>query len=203
MKKFILFMFAAFFGAGVVLLVQWMRPPTEDPYFFLNPKATTIGGYQSIETPIKLYKKGEKIDLVFWKVPQPRPKLLYLIPANTPSPQIMLKINKREGAKLGFYTHEIFTEKGPITTFNGDPILDVKIYKINDNLAEELIYDKKFTKIIGGYGSREGIFFTLVELADPYKYGQYRLQVEVLANWPELEIDDLSYSVYIRQHAIK
>ncbi|WP_258087606.1 hypothetical protein [Xenorhabdus bovienii] len=54
-KKIILLVSAAFLGAGIVMLVQWMRPPTEDPYFFLNPKATTIGDYyHSIETPINL-----------------------------------------------------------------------------------------------------------------------------------------------------
>ncbi|MGJ0638641.1 hypothetical protein [Xenorhabdus bovienii] len=203
-KKIMLLVFAACLGAGIVMLVQWIRPPTEDPYFFLNPKATTIGDdYHSIETPIKLYKKGEKIDLVFWNVPQPTPKLLYLFPANTPSPQIMLKINERDGANLGFYVNNIFKGEGPIPKLKGDPVLDVKIYKINDNLEEELVYEKKFTKIIGSYGSREGILFTLVEFGYPYKYGQYRLQVEVLANWPELKMDDLNYSLYIRQYSIK
>ncbi|MDE1496983.1 hypothetical protein KKJ25_19130 [Xenorhabdus bovienii] len=56
-KKIILLVFAAFLGAGIVMLVQWMRPPTEDPYFFLNPKVTED---HPIEIPIKLYKKGEK-----------------------------------------------------------------------------------------------------------------------------------------------
>ncbi|MGJ0627989.1 hypothetical protein [Xenorhabdus bovienii] len=203
-KKIMLLVFAAFLGAGIVMLVQWMRPPTEDPYFFLNPKATTIGDdYHSIETPIKLYKKGEKIDLVFWNVPQPTPKLLYLFPANTPSPQIMLKIKERAGTDLGFNVSEIFRGKGPITELQNEPVLDVKIYKINDDLAENLVYEKKFTKLIAGYGSRDGILFYLINFGYPYKYGQYRLKIEVLAKWPELKIDDLSYSIYIRQYAIK
>ncbi|MDE9544932.1 hypothetical protein [Xenorhabdus bovienii] len=203
-KKIILLVFAAFLGAGIVMLVQWMRPPTEDPYFFLNPKATTIGDdYHSIETPIKLYKKGEKIDLVFWKVPQPTPKLLYLIPANTPSPQIMLKINERDNANLAFYVSEIFKGKGPIPKLKGDPVLDVKIYNINDDLTENLVYEKKLTKFGSIHGSQYGILFNMKDFGHLYKYGQYRLQVEVLANWPELEMDDLSYSIYIRQYAIK
>ncbi|MDE9434290.1 hypothetical protein [Xenorhabdus bovienii] len=203
-KKIMLLAFAAFLGAGIVMLVQWMRPPTEDPYFFLNPKATTIGDdYHSIETPIKLYKKGEKIDLVFWKVPQPTPKLLYLIPANTPSPQIMLNIKKRKESNLGFYVSDIFRGKGPMPDLKDEPILDIKIYKINDDLTESLVYDKlhkEITLYSGGWGDN---LFNLVNLGHSYKYGQYRLQVEVLANLPELKIDDLSYFIYIRQHAIK
>ncbi|MDC9597248.1 hypothetical protein [Xenorhabdus anantnagensis] len=202
-KSTILLSLAAFLGAGIVLLIQWMRPPTDDPYFFLNPKPTTFGGYHAIETPIELYKKGEKVELVFWKVPQPKPKLLYLFPANTPSPQIMLKINERDGANLGFYVSNIFEGKGPIPKLTGEPVLDVKIYKINENLTEMLVYEKEFTKLIAGYGGMDGVLFDIIDFGHSYNYGQYRLVIEVLANWPELKMDDLSYSIYIRQHAIK
>ncbi|MEQ1962268.1 hypothetical protein ABLB69_03645 [Xenorhabdus khoisanae] len=202
-KKTMLLALAAVFGAGIVMLIQWMRPPTEDPYFFLNPRPTTIGDYYSIETPIKLYKKGEKIDLVFWKVPQPTPKLLYLFPANTPSPKIRLNIKDRKESNLGFYVSDIFRGKGPIPELKGEPILDVKIYKINDDLTESIVYEKIHTKITPSSGWEGNNLFGLVELGYPYKYGQYRLKIEVLADWPELEMDDLSYSIYIRQHAIK
>ncbi|MGJ0638643.1 hypothetical protein [Xenorhabdus bovienii] len=202
-KKIMLLVFAVFLGAGIVMLVQWMRPPTEDPYFFLNPKATTIGGYHSIETPIKLYKKGEKIELVFWKVPQPTPKLLYIFPANTPSPQIMLKIKVREDSNLGFYVRDFFKGKGLMPEIKNDPIFDIKIYKTNDDLTENLIYEKIHTKITLHSGGGGELLFNLVDFGYPYKYGQYRLKIEMLANYSELKIDDLSYYIYIRQHAIK
>lgn len=202
-KKTMLLALAAFFGAGIVMLFQWMRPPTEDLYFFLNPRPTTIGDYYSIETPIKLYKKGEKIELVFWKVPQPKPKLLYLFPANTPSPQIMLNIKERKESNLGFYVSDIFREKGPIPKLKSEPILDVKIYKINDDLTESLVYEKIHSKITQSSGWDGNNLFYLVELGYPYKYGQYRFKVEVLADLSALKIDGLSYSIYIRQHAIK
>ncbi|MDE9453968.1 hypothetical protein [Xenorhabdus bovienii] len=202
-KKIILLAFAAFLGAGIVMLVQWMRPPTEDPYFFLNPKATTIGGYHSIETPIKLYKKGEKIELVFWKVPQPTPKLLYLFPANTPSPKIRLNIKERKKSNLGFYVSDIFRGKGPIPELKGEPIFDIKIYKINDDLTESLAYKKIHTNITSSSGWAGNHLFGLVDFGCHYKYGQYRLEVEVLADLSELKMDDLSYSIYIEQYSIK
>ncbi|MEQ1965174.1 hypothetical protein ABLB69_18915 [Xenorhabdus khoisanae] len=202
-KSTILLTLAALLGAGIVLLIQWMRPPTEDPYFFLNPKPTTIGDYHAIETPIKLYEKGEKIELVFWNVPQPQPKLLYLFPANTPSPQIMLKIHEKDGANLGFYVSNIFEGKGPISEIKNAPVLDMEIYKINDDMTENLVYTKKLTKFGSIYGDPSGVLFNMKDFGHPYEYGQYRLKIEVLANWPELRIDDLSYSIYIRQHAIK
>ncbi|MGJ0622785.1 hypothetical protein [Xenorhabdus bovienii] len=199
-KKIILLVSAAFLGAGIVMLVQWMRPPTEDPYFFLTPKPTT--GHP-IEVPIKLYKKGEKIELVFWDVPQPRPKLFYLFPANTPYPHIMLNIKEKKNSNMGFYVSGIFKGEGPIPKLKDEPVLDIKIYKINDNLTENLIYDKTHEKIIQNSGRGNNSLFGLVELGYPYKYGQYRLKIEVLADWPELEMDNLSYSIYIRQHSIK
>ncbi|MBC8949434.1 hypothetical protein [Xenorhabdus sp. TS4] len=202
-KKTMLLTLAAFLGAGIVMLIQWMRPPTEDPYFFLNPKPTTIGDYHSIETPIKLYEKGEKVEMVFWNVPQPTPKLLYLFPANTPSPQIMLNIKKRKESDLGFYISDIFKVKGSISENKNNPIFNIKIYKINDNLTEDLIYEKNHSNITlysGGWGDN---LFNLVDFYHDYKYGQYRLQVEVLANLPEFKIDELDYFIYIRQYAIK
>ncbi|CDG99739.1 conserved hypothetical protein [Xenorhabdus bovienii str. feltiae Moldova] len=48
---------------------------------------------------------------------------------------------------LGFYVNNIFKGEGPIPKLKGDPVLDVKIYKINDNLAEELVYEKKSQKL--------------------------------------------------------
>ncbi|PHM22672.1 hypothetical protein [Xenorhabdus ehlersii] len=202
-KKTMLLTLAAFLGAGIVMLIQWMRPPTEDPYFFLNPKPTTIGDYHSIEIPIKLYEKGEKVEMVFWNVPQPTPKLLYLFPANTPSPQIMLNIKKRKESDLGFYISDIFKVKGSISENKNNPIFNIKIYKINDNLTEDLIYEKNHSNITlysGGWGDN---LFNLVDFYHDYKYGQYRLQVEVLANLPEFKIDELDYFIYIRQYAIK
>ncbi|SFU91275.1 hypothetical protein [Xenorhabdus koppenhoeferi] len=202
-KKTMLLVLAAFFGAGIVMLIQWMRPPTEDPYFFLNPKPTTVGGYHSVETPIKLYKKGEKVDLVFWKVPQPKPKLLYLIPANTPSPKISLNIKKREGSNLGFYVSDIFRGSGPIHDLKGKPIFDIKIYKINDDLTESKVYEKTHKKVNSSSGWSGNNLFGLVDFGSPYQYGQYRLTVEVLADLSELKMDDLTYSIYIEQSSIK
>ncbi|MEI7173075.1 hypothetical protein WCU67_14610, partial [Pectobacterium parmentieri] len=79
--KSIIFIIGVLLGMGAVWLYQWMKPPSDDPYFFLTPKATIINDeYYSINEPIKLHKKGEVVDFVFWNVPQPQPKLFYLFP---------------------------------------------------------------------------------------------------------------------------
>ncbi|CDH25859.1 hypothetical protein KKJ09_11070 [Xenorhabdus bovienii] len=202
-KSTMLLVLAVFLGAGIVILIQWMRPPTEDPYFFLNPKPTTLGGYHAIETPIELYKKGEKVELVFWKVPQPTPKLFYLLPANTPSPKIRLNIKTRKDSNLGFYISDIFRDNGPIHDIKDKPILDIKIYKINDDLTETIVYKKIHTKITSSSGWKGNNLFSLVDFGTPYLYGQYRLTAEVLADLSALKIDNLSYSIYIEQYAIK
>lgn len=189
-------------GIGFVLLYQWMRPSTNDPYFFLTPKPGVIGErYYTIEKPIKLYQKGEIVDFVFWNVPQPTPKLLYLLPANALSPQVMLKIQKKDGTDPTLYSPRLFEQESPISEIGKSAFLNVKINKINEDLTESLIYEKAITTLDDVYGTQQGILFNIKDLG--YDYGQYRIIVSVLKNIAALNNEDLIYSIYVRQHAIK
>ncbi|MDE1488358.1 hypothetical protein KKI90_18785 [Xenorhabdus bovienii] len=193
-KKIMLLAFAAFLGAGIVMLVQWMRPPTEDPYFFLTPKPTT--GHP-IEVPIKLYKKGEKIELVFWNVPQPPPKILYLFPGHTPEPRVMLKTKRHKEGELTYYTPDLFKNDGPLAKPKDAPILSMKLHKINEDLTETLVFKKTYSEPDSIAGTSDGILFRFVSLGERYKYGQYRLNLEILGDWPELKNDNVSYYLFI------
>ncbi|MTH48706.1 hypothetical protein [Intestinirhabdus alba] len=194
-------------GAGGVLLWQWMKPPADDPYFFLTPKPTIINDqYYSVEKPIKLDKAGECVSFIFWKVPQPTPKLLYLFPTNKTSPKISIRMS-------GFRNNEEFWQSGILTewydgseTWRGikrkddRPFLEVTIAKIDSNLRETVVYKKALSALrLYAIRNKEQLF-DIREVDGPY--GQYKVTIKVLVDMPELS-KGLDFFIDIRQYGIK
>ncbi|HAU5555187.1 TPA: hypothetical protein MYS89_000320 [Proteus mirabilis] len=189
--KRILFVLGLLIGGFGVLLYQWVKPIDNDPYFFLSPK---IAEGHPINIPIKLYKKGDSINFVFWKTPILSPKLLYLFPVSPPSSHIILNVVQDKNTKLNFYPTEIFTHNGPIKNIDNFEIFRVKLYKVNSDMSEYLISDFIHRNNI----VRSSDAFTITPV--PSEYGQYRLKVTVLGEWPELEINGLSYFITIKTY---
>jgi hypothetical protein len=203
----ILLILGILLGAGGVLLWQWMKPPADDPYFFLTPKPTIINDqYYSVEKPIKLDKAGECVSFIFWKVPQPTPKLLYLFPANKPSPKIRIRMS-------GFKNNEEFWQSGILTewrdgrgTWEGikrkdnQPFLEVTIAKIDSDLRETVVYKEALSALHFYAVFDEGVLFDVREVNDPY--GQYKVTMKVLEDMPELS-KGLDFFIDIRQYGIK
>jgi len=190
----ILFILGLLIGGGGAFLYQWCKPDTYDPYFFLSPK---IAEGIPINVPIKLYEKGDTVNFTFWKTPLPEVKLFYLFPASTPSSHIVLNIEKNRDAEFGFYSSEIFSIAGPIKKREDYPIFKVRLYKINNDMTEHLVLDK----IHKNNSVRRSEAFSIASV--PEEYGQYRLEVTVLGDWPELQIDGLDYFITIETYSIK
>lgn len=181
-------------GIGLTLLYQWMVPPKHDPYFFLNPKPLYLDDKtHSIEKPIKLYQKGESFDFVFWKVPQPNPKLLYLFPVSSPSPRILLKVKNINFSGGTLAIREVFNTNKII---NNKPIIDLKLYRINDDLTESLVHEQTINKLKSDYIGDDGsVFFPLTDQIG--KSGQYRIHIDVLNDNEKLNTNELSYSIFV------
>ncbi|KHS78392.1 DUF5625 family protein [Pectobacterium carotovorum] len=198
--KAILLLIGILLGMGGTWLYQWMKPPSDDPYFFLEPKPTIINDeYYSIEKPIKLHKKGEVVDFVFWNVPQPQPKLLYLFPVNTPSPEISILLKYNESKKYREVVGTFFKRNDSIR--NNSQFLMVSIYKINNDLTESIIFEKKITSLKISSGSKSGLSFDIKDLG--HEYGQYRAVFEVLSDNDEINHDELRFYVHVIQYGIK
>ncbi|MDE8743582.1 hypothetical protein PZA20_17385 [Pectobacterium polaris] len=204
MKK-ILLLIGVLVGMGLTLSYKWVNPPFNNPYFFLSPK---ISIDNPIDIPIKLYEKGDEIEFVFWKTPLPRSRFLLITPLESPSSHIILKIKKEENINLGFYTSDIFIGDGPIDDIKESPIFKVEFYKINDDLTEELILKKNhrqkyyIDETSKKLSLRPADAFSLIDLSSQ-PYGQYRLKVKVLGDWPELKIEGLSYFITIKTYFVK
>lgn len=192
--KMILFIIGLFVGGCGVFLYLWVKPVTNDPYSFLSPK---ISEGHPINVPIKLYKKGDSINFTFWKTPLPEPKLLYLFPISPPSSHIVLNIDENPKKNINFSKFEIFNGEGPIKKIGNSPIFKVKLYKINNDMTEHLILDK----IHKNNSIRRADAFSIAPV--PPEYGQYRLEITVLGDWPELEIDGLNYFITIKTYFVK
>ncbi|WP_274369853.1 hypothetical protein [Morganella morganii] len=172
-------------GIGGTLAYQWVFPPFGNPYYFLSPKIT-IG--EPIDIPIKLYEKGYEVDFVFWNTPLPKGRMFFITPLQSPSPHIVLKIKKDENFPDSIYPAQLFYN-GNITEY---PIFKVDLYKINDDLTESMVSSEIITNTSPGRG------MSLSSLSNiQYTYGQYRIKVKVMGNWPQLKIDGLNYFVSI------
>ncbi|AOR63562.1 hypothetical protein [Pectobacterium wasabiae] len=198
--KSILLIVGVLLGMGSAWLYQWMKPPSDDPYFFLTPKATIINDeYYSIDKPIKLHKKGEIVDFYFWNVPQPQPKLFYLFPVNTPSPEISILLKRKKSEEYNAVVDLLFEDNHSVK--NSDPFLTVVIYKINNDLTESVFFKKEISSLKISSGSGEGILFDIKEFG--YEYGQYRAVFEVLSDNDKIKNDDVDFYVHIYQYSIK
>ncbi|MDY4333627.1 DUF5625 family protein [Pectobacterium brasiliense] len=198
--KTILLLIGILLGTGGAWLYQWMKPSSDDPYFFLNPKPTIINDeYYSIEKPIKLHKKGEVVNFVFWNVPQPQPKLFYLFPVNTPSPDISILLKYNESKKYSKMVDILFEKNHSIG--NNSKFLMVSIYKINNDLTESIVFEKTITSLKISSGSKSGLSFDIKDLG--YEYGQYRAVFEVLSDTNEINNDAFRFYINVRQYGIK
>ncbi|WP_209439288.1 hypothetical protein, partial [Intestinirhabdus alba] len=175
----------------------WMKPPADDPYFFLTPKITQG---RSVSTPVELYKKGATVDFTFWLTPLPTSKLLYLFPVSPPSTHIVLNIKKSEEANINFFPTEIFSKEGPVNNLHDTSLLTFEIYRINDNLTETLIFKKNH--LIDKVTPAKTLLLTSLN-HDLFGFGHYRLKAEVTGDRPELKIEGLSYFITIETYAIK
>lgn len=189
--KSLLFTFAIVLGIGLTLLYQWMVPLKNDPYFFLTPKPLYLDDKaHSIEKPIKLYPKGESFDFVFWSVPQPKPKLLYLFPVSSPSEEILLKVknsNDETNSIIDNFKNDEFT--------NNKPIIYFKLYRISDDLTETLVHEKIISEFKFYYVRDNAVFFDISDQIN--KYGQYRIHIDVLNDNEKLNTDELSFSIFV------
>lgn len=70
----------------------------------------------------------------------------------------------------------------------------MKLYKVNNDMSEYLISDSIHRNNI----VRSSDTFTITPV--PSEYGQYRLEVTVLGEWPELETNGLSYFITIKTY---
>jgi hypothetical protein len=171
-------------GAGGLLLWQWMKPPADDPYFFLTPKPTVVGkNNYIIEKSVTPGKKGTITDFIFWNVPQPTTKYLYLIPSNSPSPQIMIRVNKKNKNSEARYDAIMLNREK--TTANVLPLLNVSVIKVSADLSEKLIYNQKINSLPLSYIDKKGYYFYIKNL--PYEYGQYKVTIESLNDDPVLD----------------
>jgi len=64
-------------------------------------------------------------------------------------------------------------------------------------MTEHLVLDK----IHKNNSVRRSEAFSIASV--PEEYGQYRLEVTVLGDWPELQIDGLDYFITIETYSIK
>ncbi|WP_233964099.1 hypothetical protein [Pectobacterium versatile] len=196
MKK-ILLLIGILLGMGGTWLYQWMNPSSYDPYFFLNPKPNYIGdNTYSIEKDINLFKKGENFDFIFWDTPQQKPKILYLFPVSSPSPSphILLKI-KNEDLKNG--TNSIIDKLKE----SKNPIINFELYKIKNDLTEELIERKTMINFDFYTIENGSLFFYITDQIK--QYGQYRIHIDMLNDGNELKKNNLTYSIYIEQRFLK
>ncbi|MCL6352941.1 hypothetical protein [Pectobacterium polaris] len=194
MKKTLL-LIGVLLGMGGAWLYQWMKPPSDDPYFFLNPKPNYIGDKTySIEKDINLFKKGDTFDFIFWDTPQQKSKILYLFPAPSPSPHILLKI-KNEDLKNG--TNSIIDKLKK----SKNPIINFELYKIKNDLTEELIERKTMINFDFYTIENGSLFFYITDQIK--QYGQYRIHIDMLNDDNELNKNNLTYSIYIEQRFLK
>lgn len=180
-------------GIGLTLLYQWMVPAKNDPYFFLNPKPLYLNDKtHSIEKPIKLYQKGESFDFVFWSVPQPEPKLLYLLPVSSPSKEILLKVKNINFSGGTSAIMDVFENNEMISN---KPIINFKLYRINNDLTEQLVHERTVDIFNLDYIRDNSAFFGLSDQIS--EYGQYRIHIDVLNDNEKLNTDKLSYSIFV------
>ncbi|OBU11865.1 hypothetical protein [Morganella psychrotolerans] len=190
MKK-IKFLLSVLLGIGGTLAYQWVYPPFGNPYYFLSPKIT-IG--EPIDIPIKLYEKGYEVDFVFWNTPLPAGRMFFITPLQSPSPHVILKLSKNKDVTDTdiFYPSDLFAKNGILGDINDEPIFNVELYRINSDLTESMISSRIITK-----NSPGGVDSLSPLTSNKSDYGQYRIKVKVMGDWPQLKIDGLSYFVSI------
>ena len=187
------FLIAILLGLAGTLTYQWFKPPFGNPYFFLSPKITVA---EPIDIPIKLYKKNEEVNFLFWNTPLPEERFLLITELQSPSSHIVLKVTEEKNIHANFHLSDLFYNDGPLGDIQDSPIFNVELYKINADLTNQLIEQTIINK------KKLGGVYSLMPL-DNLPYGQYRIKVKVLGDWPELKIDGLNYFVSIQTYYAK
>lgn len=195
--KIFLFVIGILLGIGGSSLYIWMKPKTDDPYFFLSPKV--VDGIHSINIPIALYEKGSSVNSVFWMTPLPQQKYFYLFPTNDLLTRITLDTENKSvnGRKISPY--EIFEQNNIPEIKNKTPMLSITLYKIHNDLSESVVFNE--TKLFDSSKLQRN--FNLLTMKESYGHGQFRLKITVLGDWPELKHDELTYVVKISASALK
>lgn len=195
--KTLLLVIGILLGIGGTSLYLWMKPQTDDPYFFLTPKV--VDAFQPIKIPIALYEKGAAIDYVFWMTPLPQDKYFYLFPASDLVTRITLDIENKNYAGNQIGRSKIFERDGTPEIIKQTPMFDVELYKINSDLSESIIFkERKLFNTTEKYVN--SLFLTMKR---DYGYGQFRVKITVLGDFPELKHDELTYVVKIAASALK
>lgn len=218
MKKILLLLLLVFITICATLYIKSSIESKNDPYFFLQPHDTTIS------YPIKIWEKGEKISEYFWIVPKKTRYNLFLQEVSDNANYVVLRISKPENLTLPYYPSGIFrpglneNNKPLVQTSKNETSMILKLYKVYNDNSEMLIIDKNITQIgqadgFGG-GYKDEIYFTHrfvylpnaiwdVVSDDNGYYGRYKIELEVLGDWPQLKIDGMEYNIQITKIYVK
>lgn len=195
--KILLLVIGILIGIGGTSLYLWMKPQTDDPYFFLTPKV--VDAFQPIKIPIALYEKGTAIDYVFWMTPLPQDKYFYLFPTSDLVTRITLEIENKKIKGRRVSPHEFFKKDYRLEVENKTPAFSIELYKINEDLSESIILNEK--RLFDSHDLHSN--FNLLVMKKTYGYGQFRVKITVLGDWQELKRDDLTCVVKIAATALK
>ncbi|MDR1284731.1 MAG: hypothetical protein LBJ88_00850 [Campylobacteraceae bacterium] len=201
-KKSLLLLLLVFITIGVTLHIKEEIDNTKDPYFFLQPQAPIIS------YPLKIYQKGEKINEYFWIIPK-KPEYSIFGEIQQDADSIRLRISKPLDLETDYYPSRIFTDgarsKALVSTTEDEVSMILKLYKVNTDNSEVLVIDKNITKISGSSGwGLDGMLHWDHELAYIPSYtrkvglshdyfGRYRVEFEIMQDWPQLKIEGISY----------
>lgn len=207
MKKILFLSLLISITVTITLYIKYKIDSKNDPYFFLQPQAPTIS------YPIKIWQKGEKISEYFWIIPKkPDHSILFGEISNVAN-LIRLRIARPENLKPEYYASEIFekglNKKPLVQTSENETSMILKLYKVYNDNSELLVIDENITKIKGSScGSiDDGIlscWFNLKRIPSAlwtnniisdYKeyFGRYKVELEILGDWPQLKIEGLDY----------
>lgn len=200
MKKILFLSLLISITVTITLYIKYKIDSKNDPYFFLQPQAPTIS------YPIKIWQKGEKISEYFWIIPKKPDHSILFGEISNVADSIRLKIAKQKDLKLDYYASDLFEKNGKAPTNENETSMILKLYKVYNDNSELLVIDENITRIrFGGGGSSDSVIYLKNDLAHiPYymskkdllgdKYfGRYKVELEILGDWPQLKIDGLEY----------
>lgn len=97
-----------------------------------------------------------------------------------------LDIKREQYGKDDFNNDYLFEKEGLVEVQPNTPLLKMALYKINSDLTEILITEE--TPLYNNVQLYRNFLLLSIPNRD---YGQYRLRVTVLGDWPELNKDGL------------
>lgn len=201
---FILLVLFIGYIAGIVLTNSKQSP--DDPYYFLHPKITH-------DLPLTIpfeFSKGVHLKQYFWIVPEKKPTLLYIFPGNPYLPKMDIQFNYPDNKRLD----------DAVDVFNiikdiDDPVFNIKIFKITNDLTRELIDDLNMDMKLEKRGDRWSTMnFILGRIIygrdwkykvnhNKYVPGLYQLDFEVLKTIPELKDRNIQPNIILQSFSRK